>query len=58
MKIEFTRNCDIEIFPESEIEDFALNSFLANYYKKNSKITIYQDICKTIKTEIQYNKKG
>ena len=58
MKINFTRNGDIEIFPESEIEEFALNHFLVIYYKKDSKITIHQDLCKTTKTEIKYNKKG
>jgi len=56
MKLIFPVNGNIEIIPETDLEEYGLNNFLNQYHKKQSKIIIYETKIKSIKTEIKYSK--
>ena len=56
MKITFPVKGNIEITPETDLEEYALNHFLNEYYKKLADIIIYEEKTKNVKTIIEYNK--
>ena len=58
MNIEFTREGNLIIAPNEEIDIYALKDFLDNYYKGKSIIVICQEYNNEIKTEIKHNTKG